>query len=234
MVRGLFVMLVAQIAYWTFFTHQQSRFMLPGLVPLVGLSVMGGFALAHERGPAGHPRAFVVLIILSTLWAAQPVLVFRTERDGAPAALVGRIEFMTGEVHHRALARSVSEAERRGILVSAPSTLYINDLVPDRSRTLFVGAATPFYYTGDVAYQTTWDRGPMSDALRSSEDPMDYVRSAGFTHVLVNLGMLDRWVESGWNDPLLTPESVLDALEPRAQLLQVWENGSVRLYELPD
>jgi len=234
MARGLLAMLVVQIAYWAFFTHLQSRFMLPALVPLVGLAVLGGFAIAHRLRQAGHPRAFFALAILSTLWAAQPALIFVGENQGAPAARIGLIDFMTGQLHASQLARATTESERLELLATAPPALFLNTLLPRNARTLLVGDAAPFYYTGDIAYQTTWDRGPMSEALRTGSDPIAHLRAAGFTHVLINLGMLERWAQSAWNDPLLTPESVLDALEPQAQLLQVWENGAVRLYELPD
>jgi ABC-type glutathione transport system ATPase component len=73
--------------------------------------------------------------------------------------------------------------------------VYVNHLLPENSRVLFVGEAAPFYYRSDFTYNTTWDRGPLSSIMREHEgDPAAWIealRSMQYTHVLVNPVMLD-------------------------------------------
>ena len=56
-------------------------------------------------------------------------------------------------------------------------------------------------------------------------------RADGFTHLLVNPGMLAMWDREGWNDPRLTPQRVLDAADEHAELIGEFPDGS-RLYQV--
>jgi hypothetical protein len=93
-----------------------------------------------------------------------------------------------------------------------------------------IGHATPFYYRLDrSAYTTVWDRGPMSEVMR--ENPGDQrawanaLRSAGFTHVLIDETMLGIWEHAGWNDPLLTREGLREFTQYHSEPLYEYTGG---------
>ena len=111
----------------------------------------------------------------------------------------------------------------------------INHGLEEGAKVLLVGDAAPLYYRGEVVYQTTWDRGPLSDAMRDQgDDPaawFEALRRRGFTHLLVEPTMLLIWQRESWNDPLITAERVLDAADRYAEPVQVFPNGQ-HLYRL--
>jgi hypothetical protein len=232
----LLLVVLIQFVFWVSFTHIKSRFMLPMVVPAAAaIGVCLGVCLErffHRGGSTTDRRlasvANVSLAIALLIWSIIPVVIFARERDGAPAAHVALAPYLTGE--------ALSPAERETIGRESLPALYLNYLLPPGSRVLFVGEAAPFYYTGEFTYQTTWDRGPLSHVMR--EDPDDpaawiqYLRSLGYTHVLVNPVMLRVWERSRWNDPLLTLDRVMMLMESHAQLEHAWGHDE-RLYRLP-
>jgi len=60
---------------------------------------------------------------------------------------------------------------------------------------------------------------------------LDDLRENGFTHMLVSPTMLRIWQRSGWNDPLITAERVIDAAD-RYAILELVYPGGERLYRL--
>jgi hypothetical protein len=106
------------------------------------------------------------------------------------------------------------------------------------SRVLLVGEAAPLYFRVDrISYQTTWDRGVLSAIMR--DFPNDAarwrieLRRLGFTHVLIDPSMLQRWERAGWNDPLLTAERMMGAFAAGDTARLPYPNGQV-LVELSD
>ena len=114
-------------------------------------------------------------------------------------------------------------------------SVYLNAILPSGSKTLFIGEARPLYYRADIAYQTTWDRGPLSRLVRlHPTEPHRWLRSLkneGFTHLLVNTEMLELWEREGRNDPLITAERVLGAAERFAEREREF-SPTLRLYRL--
>ncbi len=216
------LVLAVQVLFWLTMTHLKSRFMTASLVPMslaagLGLGAIQSRLRWHALTPGLAAAAF--------LWCCLPVAIFLRERGGAPAAMIDWADVRAGygidASLHRELAREIP-------------AVYVNAMPPE-TRTLLIGDAAPLYYRGNFAYQTTWDRGPMSEAMRSTPDQPRWLatlRRQGFTHVLVEPHMLARWANEKWNDPLLTPDRVLGALEPNARLEQQFP-GDVRLYRLP-
>ena len=226
--------LAVQAVFWILFTHIKARFMLPAAVPAAILVGLAGHEILRERmGAAGR----VVLMTLLTVYAAGPVLVFLGEGGGRPAAAVGAFDELSGAADAARLAGTdLSREERRAVLEAAPPSYWINHRLAPGARVLFVGEATPLYYDGAViAYQTTWDRGPMSRVMREAgDDPEAWIRGlqrAGFTHLLVNETMLRIWEDGGWNDPLITADRVLGAAEAFATPVRRWSHG-LALYRL--
>lgn len=237
---SLGAMILVQIGFWLLYTHLKSRFLLPAVAPGTILIALGiGIVLRAPwaslvespdapRKPAPARRPFVALAcgLFAMAWCIGPVLLFAGERDGAPSRFLGAARLYTGD--------AFTDVERRTVADQLP-TIVVNHLLPRGSRTLLVGESAPFYYTGDFNYTTTWDRGPMSAAAR---DPAGWagalssLHRQGYTHVLINAGMLDRWRKSGWGDPLLDPDVLVEAAEKHAELVAAFEHGSVRLYRL--
>jgi hypothetical protein len=130
----------------------------------------------------------------------------------------------------------LAPAERRAIESAAPITYWVNHRISAVARILAAGEATPLYYRhSGFTYATTWDRGPLSEALRVAGDDdalfLAELRARGFTHLVVNPVMLAIWAERGWGDPALTAERIVRAAERGARLVAADPAGR-RLYEL--
>jgi hypothetical protein len=223
------LLLVIQIAFWLLFTHVKSRFLLATSLPLalgVGLGAAAVSALIagkHNHVTNVARGAYgIVGLMLAVAWCAQPMLVIANEPwpdDPAPAARVGRIDLVTGD--------AFSHADRAQ-LAGVSHIIAINEL-PQDARILLVGESAPFYLRGNISYQTTWDRGPMSHVMREfPDDPrawFEQLRGQGFTHLFINASMLERWERAGWNDPLITAKRITSATEAHAERVQVTPSG---------
>jgi hypothetical protein len=239
---ALALVIGVQLAFWITATHLKSRFMLPAAAPLAVAAALG---MARCRSRAERPRRStdttgdgdarplvmpgVVIAALLLAHAALPVLLFRSERRSAPAAMIGRIGELTGD--------SLTP-EVRAEAASLHPAIAMNWRLPDGSRTLLVGEAAPFYIRAPITYQTTWDRGPLSRLMREAPgEPAAWVAALqrmGFTHLLVDAAMLRRWERSGWNDPLLTARAVTEMAQRHARpVYRYGPGGDVVLYELP-
>ena len=226
----LAAVLIVQILFWICFTHLKSRFLLPAVVPLA-LGVVVGFAWCSDRFSShvdrrDRARRALLAIALST-WSLWPVLVFRSERDGAPAALIGGAGLLSGD--------DLDPRTRREQAESSLPAVAINYLLPADAKVLLIGDAKPLYYRDKIAYQTTWDRGPLSQLMRQYPDDasgwLRGMRDRGFTHLLVDEPMLLRWERAGWNDPLITRDRVVDAAG-RMGTVEHRYPGDVTLYRL--
>ncbi len=222
------LILAAQLLFWMLATHVKSRFLLPAVVPCA-ISAGIGLGILHERArSSGMERVFLPAAALACLlWSCAPAVLFLRERQGAPAAMIGWADSLSGD--------RLAEQDRHAAAESIPAVM-INYGLPPGSRTLLVGEATPLYYRlSRIAYQTTWDRGPLSAAMqRSPAAPQEWLRDLrreGFTHLLVNPVMLDLWEQEGWNDPHLTAGSVVDAAERFATPVRRFPDGLL-LYRL--
>jgi 4-amino-4-deoxy-L-arabinose transferase-like glycosyltransferase len=221
------LVLAVAVLFWILATHVKSRFMVPAVVP-GALAVGIGLAAGRDRMRSDVGRTIVTIVLAATLlaWCSLPLVHFLGEGNGAPAAMIGWADILTGD--------RVKADERAEFAETIPA-VYLNHVLGPNSKTLLVGEATPLYYRGDISYQTTWDRGPMSEAMRAHpDDPEGWVRylvERGYTHLLVNAEMLELWQVERWNDPLLTSQRVLDAADRYATLEREFPAG-LRLYRL--
>jgi 4-amino-4-deoxy-L-arabinose transferase-like glycosyltransferase len=216
------MVLAVQLVFWLAFTHIKSRFMLPAVVPAALALAIGLEAIAART----RSSIFVTVLAIATrTWCCLPVVILLGERNRMPAAMVGLSDVLTGD--------GLSENERL-VIADAFPVVYVNHILAPETRTLLLGVVTPLYYRGRVAYQTTWHRGPLSEIMRGSDDPRQWMvglREQGFTHVMVNPEMLELWEYEGWNDPLLTAPRVIEAAEQYADLEREFPAG-LRLYRL--
>ncbi len=221
------LVLLVQLVFWLLFTHLKSRFMVPAVVP-GALAVALGIAALGERLRPGRVRTALgaAMIASALLWCCLPGSIYLREADGQPAARIGMALMLSGD--------ALSPSQRHSLVDRVPA-IALNYDTPGAAKILLVGDATPLYYRAAVTYQTTWDRGPLSAAIRAHpDDPPAWLadlRTQGFTHVFVAPTMLAIWERSGWNDPLITASSVLETIDRYAELQQDFPNGE-RLYRL--
>jgi hypothetical protein len=208
------------LLFWAGLTHLESRFLVPAAVPLA-LAI--GLSVSEVR--TGIGRSLLALAVL--LWSLVPVAIFLRERPvsegdrwGSPAAATGRVATLSGDLHIRLLRDPGLSREARGeVLESAPPWTFINDpaLTGNDGKILLLGEARPFYLRRTGEYATVWDRGRLSQLVREHpEDPERWRRElaeAGFTLLLVDRNMIDRWRRDGWWDRGLDAETIDSLLE---------------------
>ena len=71
--------------------------------------------------------------------------------------------------------------------------------LPRGSRIYTEGFAVPFYVQTPLTYHTCWDASPIAPALRSGgvTEARRWLKSRGFTHVLIDMAMIDLWLSPG-------------------------------------
>jgi hypothetical protein len=223
----LSIVMLAQILFWVLFTHLQSRFLLPMAVPLSAATSMGlGSLLEFVSAGPWRRVSMAVLAIGLFAWCSAPAAILRNEAGGAPAAAIGAADHFAGN--------DLKNPRETDIAGSLFPSAYIN-LQPatnPRSKVLLIGEAAPLYFEpGRISYCTVWDRGPLSELMRDyPDDPAawaDGLLKEGFSQLLINPGMLDRWQRSGWADPHLTAKRVLNFAESFGRLQQRFPRGEL-------
>lgn len=227
------IVMAIQLAFWLAMTHIKARFMLPMAVPAAW--ALASFAIlprkqrseaAHAKGgrasrtwsPAGRAGAAIVGTVVlgqATLTAA----IYRGERDGGPARAIGAMDVFTGEAYIGGSAED---------LAYAPAGYWIRHRLPTEARVLAIGAADPFHWWDPrVEYATVWDlRMETADELDA-----DALRSAGWTHLMIDPAMLANWAERGWGEA----ERIHDALprllnDQRARVIHEFPNGRLLVH----
>lgn len=224
--------LLAQLLAWLFFTHIQSRFLIPLLAP--GCIIVG-LALAAIPQPLARP-ALASAAILCLAQTTATLVIFAGQRDGHPnALLLAGPHIRTGAAERQAFA-SANPQEQREFLMQAGPEVFINLTAPPGAVVYLLGDATPLYYTVPVRYNTTWDRWPLAEAMREKPgDPAAWaaaLRRQGITHILINLSEISRLSRSGWSDPAITPESIRPLFDSQTRVIRAWPELGSALYEL--
>jgi hypothetical protein len=219
----LALMIAAQVGYWLLLTHLQSRFLLPTVAPMSLAAALAIGSLLHWTANPTARRVLTCLIVVGLLsWCSAIVVIFRGEAAGAPAAAVGVARSFAGD--------DVQPAERRELGMTTFPAVFVNFLMPVDGRILLVGESAPLYYRPDrITYNTVWDRGPLSQIMQDHpDDPGAWVRAlreAGYTHILINPSMLQRWERSGWSDPLMYPKNVMAFAKSNLRPIQQYPRG---------
>ena len=227
---ALLAMMFVQVAFWLMFTHLQSRFLLSAVVPMSLCAAVGISALLRATRSSLIRRALTMLIALGLIaWCSAPAAIFRNEARGAPAAAIGLARMFTGD--------DLAPLKQRELGLSTFPAVFVNHVVPASGRVLLVGEAAPLYYRPErITYNTVWDRGPLSRIMREQpDDPAAWasaLREAGYTHVILNPCMLERWERSRWNDPSITAKGVMGFANTHLQLVQRYPRGEF-LFEIP-
>jgi len=238
----LTLMLLAQVSFWLFATHLQSRFLVPTAVILASAAAS---ALGQRRWSSIARPAAAALV----LWCLVPLVVFAKEplidhsqsnQDGAPAAMIGNRDIATGEAYRAKMASLTDPKERMQLAQVAPTAYWINHVLAPESLgpqpVLLIGDATPFRYRRSLRYNTVWDRGALDEVIRSAPETPELwaptLRALGFRYVLVDLEMLGRWTAAGWVNPQLTAERIGAFLRTTKPIAQVGKRAFIG--ELPE
>ncbi len=228
---ALLAMIAVQIAAWLAIGHQQSRFLLPVVVPGALLIGIAG-ASAGERAPrrivagAGAILAIAIATIALATYASQ-----NTGRPGI--GLVGGVALINGSALDSTDLGSLPAPQLRELLEQA-GPMGASRLLAraDPEFVLYLlGDSTPFYFAGRPIYHTTWDTSPLGAALRATEGDLEAalgtLRDRGVTHILVNTSELHRLIAvDNWYDPGVTLGVIRDLIERPSGVICRWQGPS--------
>lgn len=241
---ALTIILFAQLLFWLFFTHHQSRFLIPTLLPgciALGVGLGRLQQITQKHRPWLVPMISVVLIgcmtmsCFATLWSQTPRLTDPQthERFAVPPYLL--ID---------------SLVDPRDVTANQPGRFAgqhpLNQL-PATSKSLLVGeAGNVFYIQRAFLYNTAFDRSLLAELLKQHKGnalavTFTLVR-AGFTHVWINTAELSRLHGSYGVDEELAPDNMRKLMQtvednklwrrlPEVAGVQV--EPHIRLYALP-
>lgn len=157
----MMLVVVAQVLFWAFFTHQHSRFLIPAVAPLsvlLGLVIAVAAAEVVGIGPkegrflALRRRMMPAVVLLGVGFAAwiglATLVIFTQQRKGDPATFVDALDFRTGAI----VRQAVTEDERRAMFAQIPEALVNFGLPsPDRasaSASTLVSASASAFASG--------------------------------------------------------------------------------------
>lgn len=203
------LIIALQFAMWLVLTHQQSRF----AIPLAGSAcVLIAVGVARQRWPR------IMAIVLAAWLAAVSVSLYLSPGHALAAHLIGG---------HEAIAQQMEPY----------ASLNDESIVPPGSLIDAEGFATPLYVKPPIRYHTVWDASLWAESLARHDTPggaIDALHWAGYTHLLVDHGMISLWLSPGnyGYDPRLDRESFeqLSAL-PLPRVVLAEQRGLV-LYRL--
>lgn len=208
---GIGVVLIA----WMGLTHVQSRF----LVPMVGVfAVLGGIGLAMT----GMRRVLVPMGLLgSVVWLGVWVT---GQAGGHPnRMLVAGVGAYTGELE----------------AVGFDEVLWwngVNSVADDGRAVYLVGDATPVYVRSGVVYNTVYDDwligGLMREVPGDSGAWNNRLVDRGIGWVVIGLSEIERYERSGWGDPEVTVDSVVEWTRSLGEPAMVWGESGRALFRL--
>lgn len=181
----LLASLLLQLLTWMAFTHEQSRFLVPSMVPLcLGIGLGGVALLEWTRRRSDRTSRPVVRVLGSLVLALAPVSlaswgaqIFLTQRGGHPnLLLVAGVEAITGHAYAREIAELSDAMRARQLKDVATPAMYVNYGFDHGDAFYLLGQSTPLFVSppdGQAAlwYNTTWDASPLGVAVRA--DPGD-------------------------------------------------------------
>ncbi len=208
------------LGVWLLLTHHQSRFLLPMALP-AGLMLAVVCGISASLGGVGQ-IALGIGAVLALAQSGQTWRVWSDEGGGMPANLLGQgSAFFTGEAF---------SVEDRVDLPRGFARLAASDL---GGAIYLLGESTPMYWPPASVYHTTWDDGPMSEAMRTHPDEperwVEALKERRIAAVMVNAGELARLEMSGWLGPELSASNVAEVLG-RLERVRTWPGRGLTLY----
>lgn len=253
--------LLSQIAAWVFFTHIQSRFLLPLLVPAAAAFALALSPRPRDPAAASHlssspDRSARIAFWIAALMAALQTItlgnVFGSQRRSDPNGLLmlgpGMLSGELALVEWNVL----NPTERAQLESNLSAAAWMNLKSIGGSSLLLIGDSTPFYFGGRLGdpgkeigdglprYNVTWDRSIITAALAGSAPDAaaqdaaisQAIKDAGITHILVNSAELSRLAQSGWLDPLYSGDTLRRWFGAYATPIREWRGEGRVLYQV--
>ena len=235
---ALLLMLAVQLLFWLFFTHLQSRFLVPTLLPACALLGLGMGVV--DRSPRKHfrwewPVAAVVLVAVFTSISFGVL-----QRQTVGLYHNGKLErFAAWQIMHSLLPPEYLDSmpgsadEHTGA-----GDHEINSLQPDTRTLLVADAARLIYIRRPFVYNSAFDANPLGKLIRKHDGNPAAVtsalRAAGFTHVWLHWQELDRLRSTYGFDQSITQEQLKHLIDS-GRWHRKWAHptGLVELYRLP-
>ena len=195
---ALLIILALQLIFWLFFTHLQSRFLLPTLVPatlLCGLGYERLHDLTRNKAPSIAPLfGSAVLVCMVTL---------------SYTTLLTQTPSVTDQATGRRMNRPLADA----LLTSIANPDHPINRLPENSKTLIVADdSSLLYLQRPFIYASAFDESPLGRYIRQADhDPQkvnQLLRQAGVTHVWVGWSELSRLHNTYGHDPDVTARSL--------------------------
>lgn len=217
---------------WLLVGHQQSRFLVPMVVP--GAALCGVSAGVCDGG-----RARIITRSIGAIGAlamgVHACVIFASQNDGRPNRLLIHGATAINGASVIEAWQGLSEQDRQQVWDRLPPSAATN-LALSRlpgSKVYLLGDATPLYFMVPTVYHTTWDASPVGGSVRDGRDPIGRLGSLGVTHILINFSELQRLGDLGWYDPDVTTEFVRDGVLPRCAVVRGWPELGVVLVAIP-
>lgn len=183
--------LALQVAVWVLATHMPGRFLVPAAVPMAIL--VGGFTGAvrdwtprsRGRGPAPQrvPVGFTLAVVLVLAAALLGLSVTR--------------ELWKAEQYTPLGLQGATTADVTRLMGPDPVTT----VVPANERVLMVGDVHPFLSPENTVYTSTWEPGPLVEAVEHTEDPRGVIDRLRDHHrvrwLLIHWGAIERYRRPG-------------------------------------
>ena len=227
---ALLVMLVLQVLFWLCFTHLQSRFLIPTLLPACTLLGIGFGRI--EQSPRKYvPWAFpLAAVLLTATFTALSFGVFyrQTFSKLAPWQIMDSLAPADSLDAHDDEGRGTSWGTGDHQINTLSKTSY-TFLVADNARLIYI--RRPF------AYHSAFDANPLGDLIRRHRnDPAAVtaaLRQAGFTHVWIHWEELERLRGTYGFDPDVTVDELNHLIATGWQTQWRHPSGAISLHRLP-
>lgn len=175
---------------WWIATHRVERFLLPAAPLAFALAAIGAAELYRAIPSRWASGALTVLVAMNALYVSGPA--------------VGDSRIAVDLRYLRRDDESASSISRL-----PPHVRWVNQHLDENDRLLVVGDAAVFDYEVPLAYSTTFDRSPLVEIIeRPQAEWGRALREAGFTHVLVHWGEIERLRSTYGFDNRITRELV--------------------------
>ncbi|QEG42758.1 hypothetical protein [Roseimaritima ulvae] len=208
---------VLSVLLWWMLTHRIARFLVPSLPLLFILAGIGWGTLRERLGIRTAVAVAFFGVLINGLMISSP--------------LMGDVRIAVD-----LSALRTDHSGDSGISRLAEHVRYVNEYLAADDRLLAVGDAAVFDFIPHVDYATTFDQSPLTAITDSVPEPQwpAAFKEAGWTHVLVHWGEIERLRSTYGFDERITPE--LFARLQQAGVLRLQRagltGGNVELYEV--
>jgi 4-amino-4-deoxy-L-arabinose transferase-like glycosyltransferase len=206
---------------WTFFTHQDTRFLIPSLP---ALCIGSAYVITGITGKSKPLTLFVHMVILFVAFFNLSWMPLTIARYGLLKVAVGvedRNEFLMGSAFYQYSAFD-----------------YINNELPGDARILFVGENQTYYCDREIVSNSPLDMNIIVEIINRSSSQKEIrneLNSLGITHVLYNASEIKRVAEHynsfNWAGEDAR-ELFMDFMSSEKYLTEVFSDGGVFVSEL--